>query len=338
MGKMVVATTKGVGLYDFASKKITAKVKPKSIFVKNVIWTKTFSKVAIVLKNSVVVADKNFTLLYQTKISESILSGCFNENDSFIYSTHYHLKYIMGEDSTGIIATLPQPYYLICIAGTTFYYVDRQGNIGNMKVDMSEYQYKLNVKKGRVAEISRQLSKGEVVGSLAIKYLEQKGLPELALTYEKDEKSKFKLAIASGNLEAALVAAMEMKRKDYFSSLADEAIKQGNIQIAEMCYQKMLAFDKLIFLYTMTGAFQKLEKIMGLAKTKLKDPMLEYQCALLIGDIPAQVKLLAEAGHLALAYSLARKHNLENLIKPLEEAIKGNPRINQNILEVFFYY
>ena len=96
----------------------------------------------------------------------------------------------------------------------------------------------------------------------------------------------------------------------------------------------MLAFDKLVFLYTLTGNFQKLEKIMSLAKTKLKDPMLEYQTALLVGDVSAQVKLLAEAGHLALAYVLAKKHGLTELMTPLAEAIKGNPKINQNVLNV----
>ncbi len=336
MGKMVVVTNKGIGLYDFASKKFTAKLKPRSGKVKNVIWTKNFSKVAIVTYNTILVADKNFAQLYQAKLSEAVLSGCFNENDTFVYSTHNHVKYILGEDSSGIIATLSQPLYLICIAGGIMYYVDRMGNLGNMKVDMSEYNYKLNVRRGRVGEVTKQLTKGEVVGALAIRYLEQQGLPELALAYEKDDKSKFKLAVASGNLEAALVAAMEMKRKDNFAILADEAIKQGNVQIAEMCYQKMLAFDKLVFLYTLTGNFAKLEKIMNLAKTKLKDPMLEYQTALLVGDIASQVKLLAEAGHLALAYVLAKKHGLADLAAPLADAIKGNAKINQGILDVTF--
>ncbi len=318
--------------FESEYRKITARIKPRQSAVKNVVWSKNFNRVAIVLKSSIIVGDKNFALLFQAKVTDSVLSGCFNDNDSFIYTTHNHLKYLISEDSQGIITTLPQPLYVVCVANSVFYYVDRNGALGNMKVDMNEYNYKMNVRRGRVGELSKQLARGEVVGTLAIKYLEQQGLPELALTYEKDDKSKFNLAIASGNLEVALIAAMEMKRKDSFAALANEAIKQGNFQIAEMCYQKMLAFDKLTFLYTLTGNLPKLEKIMNLAKNKLNDPMLQYQTALLTGDIPSQVKLLAEAGHLALAYVLAKKHGLTNLSSPLAEAIKENKKINQDLL------
>jgi len=335
LGKIVVATTKGVQLYDFTAKKSVAKLNPKSSNIKTVIWSKNFSRAAIVFKTRVIFVDKMFNTLFEHRLSEAVLSGYFNEQDSFIYSTHYHVKYIIDKESAGVLATLTQRIYLITITGSTLYYVDQKGDKGTMKLDMSEYNYKMNVIKGKIGEVTRQLSKGEVVGTLAIRYLEKQNIPDLALAYEKDDKNKFNLAIASGNLEAALLAAVEMKRKDYFKALAEEALRQGNLQVAEICYQKTMSFNKLVFLYLFTGNLSKLEIIMNLAKTKLKDPMLSYQAALLLGSVENRVKLLAESGNLPLAYVLARKHELNNLIIPLQEAIKKDSKIDQEILNVF---
>lgn len=334
MGKIVVSTSGGVMLFDTAAKKPQGKVKPKNLAIKNVIWSKNFTKLAIISKTYITFVDKTFNLLFEVKISEPLLSGYFNDNDVFMYSTHYHVKYIINKDSCGIIVTLTERGYLVAILGSTLYYINQKGILANMKVDMSEYNYKMGITRGRIGEVLNQLSKGEIVGSLSIRYLEQQGLPEIALNYEKDEKHKFSLAKASGNLDAALEAALQLKRKDCLSELAEEAMKQGNTRVAETCYQKMLSFDKLVFLYILQGDFQKLEKIMNMAKTKLKDQMLEYQIAMLIGRIENQAKLLAEAGHLPLAYTIAKKHKLESLIAPLVEAIKGDPQINQEILEV----
>ena len=282
---MVVSTGKGLFLYDFTSKKSIAKLSPKSSTVRGLVWSRNLSRAAIIFKTRIMFVDRNLNLIFEHRISEPVLSGYFNEYDSFIYSTHFHVNYIINKESSGVIATLTKRLYLIAMTGSTMHYVDQKGDTGTMKLDMSEYKYKLNVIKGRIAEVTKQLSKGEIIGTLSIRYLEKQNIPELALAYEKDDKNKFNLAVASGNLEAALLAAVEMKRKDYFKMLADEALKQGNIQVAEMCYQKTMTFDKLVFLYLSTGNFSKLEIIMNLAKTKLKDPMLSYQTALLLGNV-----------------------------------------------------
>jgi coatomer protein complex subunit alpha (xenin) len=267
-----------------------------------------------------------------------VLSGCFDDNEAFVYSTHKHVKYLISDDSFGNIMSLTQHLYVICVAGSTLHYIDRAGVVGSTKVNMEECNYKMNVRKGRLAELNKQLASGALVGSLAVRYLEKQGLPELALKYEKDEKNKFALALASGNLEVALYSAIQLKKKDCFASLAAEAIKQANFQVAETCFQKMLAFDKLSFLYILTGNAQKLDKMMLLAKNKLKDPMLRYQIAVARGDIPEQVRLLAEVGQVALAYELANKHSLHDLIQPLAESISSNARYNPDLLKVSIPY
>jgi len=41
---------------------------------------------------------KNFELLNQQKESSKVKSGCFDENNAFIYSTSTHIKYMFASD------------------------------------------------------------------------------------------------------------------------------------------------------------------------------------------------------------------------------------------------
>ena len=44
------------------------------------------------------------------------------------------------------------------------------------------------------------------------------------------------------------------------------ALLQGNHQIVEMCYQRTKNFDKLSFLYLITGNLEKLRKMMKIGE------------------------------------------------------------------------
>lgn len=51
-----------------------------------------------------------------------------------------------------------------------------------------------------------------------------------------------------------LVAVQEIDDKDTWHRLGIEALRQGNHQIVEFSYQKTKNFERLSFLYLMTGA------------------------------------------------------------------------------------
>jgi coatomer protein complex subunit alpha (xenin) len=50
--------------------------------------------------------------------------------------------------------------------------------------------------------------------------------------------------------------------KRCWEKLAETALLQGNHQIVEMAYQRTKNFDKLAFLYLITGNLEKLRKMM----------------------------------------------------------------------------
>jgi len=52
----------------------------------------------------------------------------------------------------------------------------------------------------------------QLCGQAMIAYLQQKGFPEVALHFIKDEKTRFNLAVESGNIQIAVAFAKEIER------------------------------------------------------------------------------------------------------------------------------
>jgi hypothetical protein len=122
----------------------------------------------------------------------------------------------------------------------------------------------------------------KLIGQSIISYLQKKGYPEVALHFVKDEKTRFGLALECGNIDIALDSARALDDKVCWDKLADAALIQGNHQIVEMCYQRTKNFDKLSFLYLITGNLEKLKKMMKIAEVR-KDVNGQYQNALFLG-------------------------------------------------------
>src|SRR5699024_1099060 len=117
-------------------------------------------------------------------------------------------------------------------------------------------------------EVLQMVRSAELVGQSIIAYLQKKGYPEVALHFVKDEKTRFALALECGNIEVALEAARSLDDKNCWERLAEAALLQGNHQVVEMAYQRTKNFDKLSFLYLVTGNLEKLQKMMKIAEIR----------------------------------------------------------------------
>lgn len=57
--------------------------------------------------------NKNLEIVNQQKESAKIKTGCFDENQAFIYSTSTHFKYMFTEGKTsGTFKSVDEPYYI----------------------------------------------------------------------------------------------------------------------------------------------------------------------------------------------------------------------------------
>ena len=70
-------------------------------------------------------------------------------------------------------------------------------------------------------------------------------------------------------MQIALEAARALDDKVCWDRLGEAALLQGNHQVVEMAYQRTKNFDKLSFLYLITGNLEKLRKMMKIGKLPL---------------------------------------------------------------------
>lgn len=109
---------------------------------------------------------------------------------------------------------------------------------------------------------------------------------------------------------------------------------QGNLEIAEKCCQQTKNFERLSFLYAISGATDKLEKMLKLSEMR-GDIMSRYTNALYLGSAPARTKVLEDAGHLSLAHVSALANGLEEEAAKLREKLgdKVNDEETRKMLE-----
>ncbi|KAG8146581.1 putative Coatomer subunit alpha protein, partial [Naja naja] len=235
-----------------------------------------------------------------------VKSGAWDESGVFIYTTSNHIKYAVTTGDHGIIRTLDLPIYVTRVKGNNVYCLDRECRPRVLTIDPTEFKFKLALINRKYDEVLHMVRNAKLVGQSIIAYLQKKGYPEVALHFVKDEKT------------IALEAAKALDDKNCWEKLGEVALLQGNHQIVEMCYQRTKNFDKLSFLYLITGNLEKLRKMMRIAEIR-KDMSGHYQNALYLGDIAERVRILKNCGQKSLAYLTAATHGLEEEAENLKE-------------------
>merc|ERR1711936_1186958 len=247
-------------------------------------------------------------------------SGTWDDSGVFIYTTSNHIKYAINNGDHGIIRTLDLPVYLTRIKGAQVFLLNRECKPCTMTVDTTEYRFKLALINKKYDEVLHMVRNAKLVGQSIIAYLQKKGYPEVALHFVKDEKTRFGLALECSNIDVALEAAKALDDKDCWERLGEAALMQGNHQVVEMCYQRTKNFDKLSFLYLITGNLDKLKKMMKIAEIR-KDTSGHFQNALYLGDVEERVKVLAGCGQTSLAHLTAATHGLQEEAEKIKEGV-----------------
>ncbi|KAH7280342.1 hypothetical protein KP509_37G062500 [Ceratopteris richardii] len=307
-------------LFDVQQRIILSEIQTP--FVKYVVWSPDMENVALISKHAFVIASKKLEHTCTVHETIRIKSGAWDETNVgvFIYSTLNHIKYCLSNGDSGIIKTLDVPVYIVKVMGGVLYCLDRDGKIRTLQIDSSEYTFKLALIKRKFDEVIQMIKNSQLCGQAIIAYLQQKGYPEIALHFVKDERTRFNLAIESGNIAIAVASAKEIDEKGHWYRLGIEALRQGNHEIVEYSYQKTKNFERLSFLYLITGNLEKLRMMMKIAEMR-NDIMGRYHNSLYLGDVQERVKILEESGQLALAYATAATHGLEETASRLADEL-----------------
>lgn len=253
--------------------------------------------------------------------SVRVKSGTWDTNNRiFVYTTLNHIKYCLINGDTGIIRTLDVPVYITRIHNHQLFCLDRECKTRTISIDLTEAAFKLALEDKNYPDVMHMVRNARLCGKAIIGYLQDKGFPEVALHFVDDLKTRFKLALACGNIEIAMNTAYEMGDDVSWHQLGIEALRQGNHQVVEMAYQRTKNFERLSFLYLLTGNTEKLRKMLKIAEMR-QDVMARFHNALFLGDARERVRILEDAGQISLAYLTSVKHGLQEEEDRLKSAL-----------------
>ena len=307
-GRIVMKSDDRLVLYDMLARKVLADLQVPR--VKYLVWNKDYSMVACLSKHQIVLATKQLEQLCSFSETVRVKGGAWDGSKPiFVFTTLNHVKYVLPNGDRGIVRGLDTPVYVTKVHNTSLYCLDREGKTRTIEIDTTEALFKLALERRDYPEVMRMVKHSRLCGQAIISYLQDKGYPEVALHFVQDNKTRFKLALACGNIQVAMEVACDLG-DDAWRQLGVEALRQGNHEVVEMSYQKTKEFERLSFLYLLTGNTNKLRKMLKIAEMR-GDVMSRFHNALFLGDAEERVRVLEAAGQTALAYLTAASHGLE---------------------------
>ncbi|KAJ9057030.1 hypothetical protein DSO57_1026341 [Entomophthora muscae] len=323
-GNIVLVDSKGATLYDVTQKKELGTIALPG--VRYIVWSPDNTQAALLCKYSITVVDKQFEQQSFAQETVRVKSAAWDPCGVLIYTTLNHIKFLLPQGDKGIICTLDQPIYLTRIKGQKVHYLDREAKPQVAAIDPAEYRFKLALIKHDYDQVIHAIRNSNLVGQSIISYLRKKGYSEIALHFIKDEQTRFELALESGNLEVALASAKEVNSEVCWGKLAKHALQQGNIQIVITCQQQLRNFDRLSFIYFLTGDTEKLAKMQDIAQ-KRGDAQSLFQTSVYRGDLGGRLKALRDAGQHVLAYITAKNAGLDEEAQEIADQCKISPEV-----------
>ncbi|KAK4948512.1 hypothetical protein LTR28_007419, partial [Elasticomyces elasticus] len=307
-GCLFLITPSSVVLYDIQQKKQLAELSVNG--VKYVTWSTDGQHAALLSKHFVTIVTKSLEQVSQVHETIRIKSATWDDAGVLLYSTLNHIKYTLMNGDNGIVRTLEHTVYLVRVKGRSIYCLDRTAKPKVLTIDPTEYRFKLALVRRHYHEMLNIIKTSSLVGQSIISYLQKKGYPEIALQFVQDPQTRFELAIECGNLDVAVEMAKQLDRPKLWQRLSTEALAHGNHQIVEMTYQRLRNFDKLSFLYLVTGDGEKLQRMAKIAEHR-GDITSRFQNTLYMGDVQNRIDMFKEIDQYPLAYMTARSHGLE---------------------------
>lgn len=317
-GMVLLQAEDKVALFDVQQRSIVAELTAP--MVKYVVWSGDMERVALLAKHSVIVADKKLNDAATIHETIRIKSAAWDDAGVLIYTTLNHIKYCLPSGDSGVVRTLESPVYLTRVHNDVVYCLDREAKPRAVQINSAEYKFKLALSEKKYDVVIGMIRAGKLCGEAIIAFLQEKGYPEVALNFVKDQRMRFNLAIECGNIEVALESAQALDSRPMWHRLGVEALRQGNHQIVEYAYQKTKDYERLSFLYAITGNTEKLAKMGKIAGVR-GDIASAFHNALYLGDAKERVRILKEGGQPSLAYITACTNGLADEAADLEADI-----------------
>jgi coatomer protein complex subunit alpha (xenin) len=232
VGRILIRAQESIVLYDVHALKHVAEMPIHSRHsIKYTSWSHDGKYLALYSKLNLYITTSKLEELAMINETSRIKSAAWDPVGVLIYTTATHIKYVLPNGDSGIIRTLDNPIYMTLVNSREITFLDREGNVGQLSINATEYLFKLALMKHRSSDVARIMNSKKLVGQSIISYVQKKGYPEIAMHFVEDVSVKFSLALECGNIEVALQCATMLNQKESWYKLGVEALRQGNHQV-----------------------------------------------------------------------------------------------------------
>jgi len=311
-GRVLAKTSDRLCLFELASRRQLNEVTGLS--VKYVTWSPDGQFVALQSKHTIVLADKMLNKLCSVTEGVRIKGGAWDDNGVFVYTTVQHVKYIIASTrgDTGIVRSLSVPVYPVSVQNGKLQALSRNGLLVFLRLNSTEYKFKLALARNDYASVLSVIRSGELAGAAVISYLKHAGFPEVALHFAKDQRMRLALALECGKLGVAEEAAKALNDPAAWRELGEAALLHGDVDLAGSIFKRTGQHTRLAFLRLINGDLAAVKAMAADTPADDRDAVMgRFSAALVTGNISARVAVLESAGQIALAYTCAKLHGLD---------------------------
>ncbi|ORY80985.1 putative COPI vesicle coat beta [Protomyces lactucae-debilis] len=253
-------------------------------------------------------------------INERVVNGRW-AGDCFIYADSANrLQYLIG-DQTHTVSHFDGGYYFLGYIPRDgrVYLADKDMHVVGYKLSLELIQYQTLITRGEEAEAAEMLATmPEEEKPRIARFLESRGLKDLALSVTTDPEQRFELALSLGQLETASAIAEQSGSEAKWKVVGDAALSHWDFALAERCFTKARDLPSLLLLHSATGHVEGLE---ALAEDARKAGLfnIAFAAQWSTGDAAGCVSTLKQAGREAEACLLARAYAPASVSSTMED-------------------
>ncbi|ADM10984.1 WD40 repeat-containing coatomer complex protein [Encephalitozoon intestinalis ATCC 50506] len=229
------------------------------------------SRISFVGNNDILIYNLDLSPVNSINEIVPIIDGFFHE-DIFIYATHRHLKYAF-EDS-GVLKSIEKPILPFALEeGKTIYFLSDDG-IECVDVELIEVKFKKAVLMEE--DIAPLIEEGAMPGLSPLSYLVRQKKGALALPYIKDRRQRFELCLSDLRLDECMEYCIQEGDVDMNRRLADAAIRECRVDIAERCLESTREWNMLFMLYVCSRDDEKIRELAEKVDPVTKNMIMMY--------------------------------------------------------------
>ncbi|AEI69237.1 WD40 domain-containing protein [Encephalitozoon hellem ATCC 50504] len=228
-------------------------------------------RISFIGSNDILVYDLDLNPVNSINEIASIVDGFFYE-DVFVYATYRHLKYAF-EDS-GVLKSIEKPIVPFALEeGKVVYFLSDDG-IECTDVDLTEIRFKKAVLTGE--DVTSLIEEGTMPGLAPLSYLVRQKKGALALPYIRDSRQRFELCLSDARLDECMEYCIEEGDGDMNRRLADTAIRECRVDIAERCLENIKEWNMLFMLYVCSKDNEKIRRLVDKVDSVTKNMIMMY--------------------------------------------------------------